>query len=380
MSTEIVTQDNNHAPADHAAALAIAQPTRKTKSDIRMNGFTAMPETSGEAWAMCERVSMSGIVPDNLRGKVADIFVTVALGDSVGLNWMQALQGIAVIGKKASLYGDHFLAVIQASPHYERHEEWYELDGERLAPGKHANVPRTKYDKMTAFCLMKRKGDPEPSIQAFSWDMAQTAGLIGKAGPWTQYPLRQLQMRARGFAGRDKFSDALKGLVIREEALDIPDEPRDVTPAPDGSGNDRVRQLISRAKPAAEPTPQVIDSTSEAQVVEPKAAIADAVRVARVSTNGGKAPAEPAPQAPAQAQEAAYTEDVAETSAATAPAKPQPIPVVLKNYIESVAAELNFPEADMLKLIAQTFGDATPDKKLADDVCKAMRDSKAAGK
>jgi hypothetical protein len=110
------------------------------------------------------------------------------------------------------------------------------------------------------------------------------------------------------------------------------------------------------------------------------ASIAGAVRAARVSPNGGKATAEPAPQAPAQAQESTCTEDGAETPAAVAPAKPQPIPVVLKNYIESVAAELNFPEADMLKLIAQTFGDATPDKKLADDVCKAMRDSKAAGK
>jgi hypothetical protein len=110
------------------------------------------------------------------------------------------------------------------------------------------------------------------------------------------------------------------------------------------------------------------------------ASIAGAVRAARVSTNGGKATAEPAPQAPAQAQEATYTEDVVETQAAVAPSKPQPIPVVLKNYIESVAAELNFPEADMLALAASVFGDATPTKELADRVCKAMRDAKAAGK
>jgi ribosome-binding protein aMBF1 (putative translation factor) len=37
-----------------------------------------------------------------------------------------------------------------------------------------------------------------------------------------------LQMRARGFCGRDKFSDALKGLVIAEEAMDIPPDNLDV--------------------------------------------------------------------------------------------------------------------------------------------------------
>ena len=45
-------------------------------------------------------------------------------------------------------------------------------------------------------------------------DDAKAAGLLGKQGPWTQYPKRMRQMRARAFAVRDVFPDVLKGLQI----------------------------------------------------------------------------------------------------------------------------------------------------------------------
>lgn len=50
---------------------------------------------------------------------------------------------------------------------------------------------------------------------------AAKAGLSKKDGPWTNYPKRMCQMRARGFALRDSFSDFLKGLSIREEMEDV---------------------------------------------------------------------------------------------------------------------------------------------------------------
>jgi hypothetical protein len=74
-----------------------------------------------------------------------------------------------------------------------------------------------------ATCTVVRKGMP-PVVRKFSIDDAKKAGLWGKAGPWTQYPDRMLQMRPRGFACRDAFPDALRGLISREEAEDIPRE------------------------------------------------------------------------------------------------------------------------------------------------------------
>jgi len=70
--------------------------------------------------------------------------------------------------------------------------------------------------------------------RTFSVKDARLAGLMNKAGPWKQYPKRMLQMRARGFAIRDAFPDALKGVITYEEASDLGSEGgsiKDITPA-----------------------------------------------------------------------------------------------------------------------------------------------------
>jgi hypothetical protein len=72
-------------------------------------------------------------------------------------------------------------------------------------------------------------------VAKFSVEDAKRAGLWGKQGPWSAYPKRMMQMRARGFALRDAFPDVLKGLITAEEAQDYPDEAkpkqaRDITP------------------------------------------------------------------------------------------------------------------------------------------------------
>ena len=59
-----------------------------------------------------------------------------------------------------------------------------------------------------------------PTTRTFSQEDAKRANLWGKAGPWTAYPKRMLQMRARSFALRDSFPDALKGVGISEEVRD----------------------------------------------------------------------------------------------------------------------------------------------------------------
>jgi hypothetical protein len=84
---------------------------------------------------------------------------------------------------------------------------------------------------MTAVCQTSRKGKDANVVGRFSVADAKRAGLWGKSGPWTQYPKRMLQLRARGFALRDAFPDVLKGLVTAEEAQDYPaNEPAMIRP------------------------------------------------------------------------------------------------------------------------------------------------------
>jgi hypothetical protein len=127
-------------------------------------------------------------------------------GSEVGLSPMQSLQSIAVINGRPTIWGDAALALVQSSPVCEYVREFTEGQGENL----------------TAVCECKRRGYPAPTVSRFSMADAKRAGLAGKAGPWSQYPERMLALRARGFALRNAFADALRGLITAEEAQDYP--------------------------------------------------------------------------------------------------------------------------------------------------------------
>lgn len=183
--------------------------------------------TIGDAMKFGEMVANSDFAPKDFRGKPASCVLAIQAGAEIGLSPMQALQSIAVVNGRPAVFGDAALAVVKASLVCEYVTEAVDGDGEQ----------------MVATCTAKRRGYPSATVVKFSVADAKKAGLWGKSGPWTQYPKRMLQMRARGFALRDAFPDVLKGLVTAEEAQDYPvPEPArepvvvrpkfDVTPAP----------------------------------------------------------------------------------------------------------------------------------------------------
>lgn len=184
-------------------------------SNLVSQGFA--PSTLDEAMKFSEMLARSSMVPRQYQGKAEDVLVACQWGREIGLAPMQALQNIAVINGKPSVYGDAAMALVQASPVCEDIEEYIENEGT-------ANP--------IAVCVAKRKGR-KPVTAKFSVEDAKRAGLWGKQGPWTAYPKRMMQMRARGFALRDAFPDVLKGLITAEEAQDFPsDQPaKDITPA-----------------------------------------------------------------------------------------------------------------------------------------------------
>ena len=177
-----------------------------------MNSLTTTagfaPANITEAIKFSEMLSKSSMVPRAYQGKPEDILVCVQWGYEIGLAPMQALQNIAVINGKPSVYGDAAMALVLASPVCEGIEESIEDEG----------TPNP-----VAVCIARRKGR-NPVRSTFSVEDAKRAGLWGKTGPWTAYPKRMLAMRARGFAIRDAFADVLKGLITAEEAQDYPSD------------------------------------------------------------------------------------------------------------------------------------------------------------
>jgi hypothetical protein len=163
-------------------------------------------QSVADAMTFSKMLAASDFAPKDFRGKPESCLLAIQHGAELGLAPMQAVQGIAVVNGRPSIYGDTAKAVCVGSPVCEYVRETIEGDGE----------------KMVAICEAKRRGYPDATVSRFSVDDAKKAGLWGKSGPWTQYPRRMLQMRARGFALRDAFPDVLKGLVTAEEAQDYP--------------------------------------------------------------------------------------------------------------------------------------------------------------
>jgi len=149
-------------------------------------------------------LAASEFAPKDFRGKPESCVLAIQHGSEIGLGPMQSIQSIAVINGRPSIWGDAALALVMASPVCEFVRERIEGDG----------------DQAVAICEAKRRGYPSTTASRFSVADAKKAGLWGKSGPWTQYPRRMLQLRARGFALRDAFPDVLKGLVTAEEATD----------------------------------------------------------------------------------------------------------------------------------------------------------------
>ncbi len=175
-------------------------------------GDMLRPRSINEAMDLAKMLASSDMVPKDYKGKPDNVIAAVQMGAELGLAPMQALQNIAVINGRPSVWGDALLALVQAHPDFEWIQERLEGEG----------------DARTAVCEIKRRGNPKPTLARFSVSDAKRANLWGKQGPWTQYPDRMLKMRARGFACRDAFADALRGLHSAEEVRDMPTERAEV--------------------------------------------------------------------------------------------------------------------------------------------------------
>lgn len=169
---------------------------------LRAGGKVAgiVPESVEEVFRLAQAVSKSGLAP---RGMDTAEKLTVAImtGMEIGLPPMFAINKIAVVNGRPTLWGDALPALLWGRGF--KLKEWLDGDG----------------DSRRAFCEVTRP-DGDKVMRDFGVVDARKAGLWGKAGPWTQYPDRMLQMRARGFAARDGAADVLGGLYVAEEVID----------------------------------------------------------------------------------------------------------------------------------------------------------------
>ena len=184
---------------------------------LRAGGSIAaiVPQDAEQAWRMAEMIAKSGLAPRDMQSP-EKIVTAIFTGLEIGLKPMQAVQSIAVVNGRPTVWGDAALGLVEASGLLEDFEEIVEGDG----------------DAMVARCRAKRQGRASAIERSFSAADAKAAGLWNKSGPWQQYKRRMLQLRARAFTLRDGFADVLKGLQITEEARDYTLGPVEAVAAP----------------------------------------------------------------------------------------------------------------------------------------------------
>lgn len=163
-----------------------------------------VPSNIEEVFRLATAIAKSGMAP---RGMERPETITAAImhGMEVGLPPMMAVNKIAVVNGRPTIWGDAVPALLWS--------RGFKLD--------------EAVTDQVATCTVTRP-DGYKITRTFSETDARKAGLWGKAGPWTQYPSRMLQMRARGLAARDGAADALAGMYLTEEMQDA--EPIDITP------------------------------------------------------------------------------------------------------------------------------------------------------
>lgn len=160
-------------------------------------------------------MSKSDLIPKAYHGKPADVLFAMEKLNSLGLNPVAALSGTYVIGNRVSLWGETWLAVVQAAPGYAGMSESWDA--------------ATKTATTTFYRIVL--GTRQSLTKSFSMEDAKTAKLAGK-DTYGNYPQDMLTWRARTRAGA-LFADVLQGMAPAEVA------------------GDYTVELDSRAEPAA---------------------------------------------------------------------------------------------------------------------------------
>lgn len=165
---------------------------------------------------MARQLAPAELLPKHLRGKPADLFLTLQLGRELGIAPMQSIRAIHVIEGKPTMSADLMGALCMA-----RRDVC-----EYLRPVELTSAVAT-YEA-------KRIGWPQPMRLSFTIEDAQAAGLTGK-DVWRKYPAAMLKSRALSAIVRAAFPDLMLGICDPDE-LDAAQpagasvEPIDVTP------------------------------------------------------------------------------------------------------------------------------------------------------
>ncbi len=199
---------SDNAPAKAAKSMQdmALEPNRLTQ--VQIDAGKVVCKNVGDATTIAMLLWQSGLVPESIKNEKAAV-IAVLKGVACGLDPLTSMQNIYIVNNRPTIWGDAVLALVKCRPDYAGMTET--LEGKPGSVDYKATVTvRRKLQSGNGFDEVTR---------SFSWAEAQTAKLTGK-DTYQKYPGQMLLWRARSYAVRAVFPDALMGMEFTEIAKD----------------------------------------------------------------------------------------------------------------------------------------------------------------
>ncbi len=257
MSTELVELKHElMIERQKSEILELRYQLQKTQAEkaSRLDDSLLSPHLYEHYQKVAVMLSKSGVIPNAYRGKAEDIFVAMAMGYQLGFPIEQSLQDIAVVNGRPCLWGDGLLSLAL------NHADCQSIDEEPIRDERTGTVIGYR-------CTVIRKGH-KPHTKQFTLQDAEVAGLLTRGTVWKSYPERMLQMRARSYAIRDKFADALRGLRVAEiEQEDARIIDAEITIVPQGeTQTEKLKSALKARSEEKEPIKPIVADVADESI------------------------------------------------------------------------------------------------------------------
>jgi hypothetical protein len=183
-----------------------------------------IPRTVEEVGSLAARFAKSALLPPDLRGKEADVFVTIMAGAELGLPPMAALRGIFIVKGRPVLSADAMVGVV-------------------LGRGVAKYFSCVEEIPTTVTYETHREGAPHPQRCTWTLDDAKRAGLDGDN--WRKYPRAMLKARCKAALARDVYPDVLAGCYDEDEVREFAPPSRNGGGVPDAIDAEVVAEVVT---------------------------------------------------------------------------------------------------------------------------------------
>lgn len=181
--------------------------------------------TLEDAYRFGKLVAASQLCPPGIK-TAEQVVIAIQFGAELGFSPLQALQSVAVINGRPTVFGDAMMAVCVRRGDWDGSVFSETIEGDR--------------ENMVACCTVGRRGW-NPVTERFSWRDAVKGGL-SERDTYKQNPASMLKRRARSRALRTVFADVLSGIPADDEPQLEQASALDAVPQPEN----RTEELMGR--------------------------------------------------------------------------------------------------------------------------------------